>query len=522
MINSPRSPSTSLRAVVAATTSSSPALIHRHGSPLTTVPRMYDRVNIDSTINMSRRHSWMSAADASALLGVSRTTLYAYVSRGFVRSQATPGPSRERRYSRDDVERLRRRTEERRNPDKAVAHALQWGMPVLESAITLIDGHRLYYRGHDALALARTRSIAEVASLIWTGRFDALSATGPTRPQRQGHDISPFAARAQSLLASASARRCGGVRPATGERGRMRLAHSASPDPGGNPPSTAADRTLTIDQRLARAWRLHARGTDILRSALILCADHELNVSSFTARCVASAGSDPYAVVIAGLSALMARTRRLGRTCRGDAAVGARRARPAARPWRPGFVGVSAWTGSATHCIRRRSARRDVDGHASRAIRDISGTAVRRELRAAADRAHPRKAKSGLCAGRRRARAPTPCRLAAHAVCDRSDDRLDRPRDRAVRDRSADSTAREIRRRAAVDLRRHSRHMSPVIDEGWSDPDPTDRAHYQARRRDTSATRASIETMRCGRRSERCCDGRRTLRRAVRRRADRP
>ena len=37
---------------------------------------------------------------------------------------------------------------------------------------------------------------------------------------------------------------------------------------------------------------------------LVLCADHELNVSSFTARCVASAGSSPYAVVSAGLSAL--------------------------------------------------------------------------------------------------------------------------------------------------------------------------------------------------------------------------
>jgi citrate synthase len=46
------------------------------------------------------------------------------------------------------------------------------------------------------------------------------------------------------------------------------------------------------------------RGVDLLRAALILCADHELNVSSFTARCVASAGSHPYAVVGAGLAAL--------------------------------------------------------------------------------------------------------------------------------------------------------------------------------------------------------------------------
>ena len=42
----------------------------------------------------------------------------------------------------------------------------------------------------------------------------------------------------------------------------------------------------------------------LLSAALILCADHELNVSSFTARCVASAGSPPYAVVSAGLAAL--------------------------------------------------------------------------------------------------------------------------------------------------------------------------------------------------------------------------
>ena len=265
---------------------------------------MYDRVNVDSTINMSRRPSWMSAANASALLGVSRTTLYAYVSRGFVRSQATPGPSRERRYSRDDVERLQRRTEERRNPDKAVAHALQWGMPVLESAITLIDGHRVYYRGHDALALARTRSIAEVASLIWTSRFDALSEIRSDTTAVQGHDISSFAARAQSLLASASADDAAAfdLRPASVAACGWRILHLLTL--AATRRSTAADRTLTIDQRLARAWRLHARDTDVLRSALILCADHELNVSSFTARCVASAGSDPYAVVIAGLSAL--------------------------------------------------------------------------------------------------------------------------------------------------------------------------------------------------------------------------
>ena len=60
----------------------------------------------------------------------------------------------------------------------------------------------------------------------------------------------------------------------------------------------------TIEHTLARAWGVRSHGFELLRSALILCADHELNVSSFTARCVASAGSNPYAVVIAGLAAL--------------------------------------------------------------------------------------------------------------------------------------------------------------------------------------------------------------------------
>jgi len=184
-----------------------------------------------------------------------------------------------------------------------VAHALQWGMPVLESAITLIDGRRVYYRGHDALALARTKSLAEVASLIWTGRFDAPSPIAAAAAPCAVDDM-PFAARAQSLLASASAHDAAAfdLRPASVAACGWRILHLLTA--AASRRSAAAERMLTIDQRLARAWRVHARGTDLLRSALILCADHELNVSSFTARCVASAGADPYAVVVAGLSAL--------------------------------------------------------------------------------------------------------------------------------------------------------------------------------------------------------------------------
>ena len=62
---------------------------------------------------------------------------------------------------------------------------------------------------------------------------------------------------------------------------------------------------LTIPQQLQQSLTpKDESATGLFNAALILCADHELNISSFTARCVASAGSTPYAVVMAGLSAL--------------------------------------------------------------------------------------------------------------------------------------------------------------------------------------------------------------------------
>jgi citrate synthase len=262
---------------------------------------MYDAVNVDWRINMNDgHHAWIGAAEASQLLGVSRTTLYAYVSRGFVRSQASPGSTRERTYSRDDVERLRRRTEERREPDKAAARALQWGMPILESSIALIDGRRLFYRGHDVATLARSRSLEDVAALIWTGQFETSRATSTARvaPAKASD---PFITRAQTMLAAAAARdphafdlRPASVALAGGRILRLLTRAATASDPGGS----------TVDAALARHWRVGAAGAEIVRAALVLSADHELNVSSFTARCVASAGSHPYAVVIAGLAAL--------------------------------------------------------------------------------------------------------------------------------------------------------------------------------------------------------------------------
>jgi citrate synthase len=260
--------------------------------------------------------AWLNAEEAVATLGVSRATLYAYVSRGRIRSEAAAGGDRRRRYSRDDIDRLVARSRERRNPEKAAEQALHWGLPILESAITLIADERIYYRGHDAAALARERSVADVAALLWTGTADGNLLGQPPRALAapRARDGVPFIAAAQSALALASADDplAYDLRPRTVTQTGWRIVWLLT-----KLAARGGRAAETVDATLASAWGT-PRSTDLLRAALIACADHELNVSTFTARCVASAGASPYNVAIAGLAALEG-TKHGGATARVDA-----------------------------------------------------------------------------------------------------------------------------------------------------------------------------------------------------------
>ena len=112
---------------------------------------------------------YMTSSEAASTLNVRPSTLYSYVSRGMIRSEASGDGKRSRMYRSEDIERLKNRKKARRNPGWAVKRALQTGDPVLESGITLITDERLYYRGRDVLTLASAESFERVAALIWTG-----------------------------------------------------------------------------------------------------------------------------------------------------------------------------------------------------------------------------------------------------------------------------------------------------------------------------------------------------------------
>lgn len=246
--------------------------------------------------------STLTAREAAAQLDISLPTLYAYVSRGLIRSEPDPEDIRQRRYSAHDVQALLKRKAVRRDPAAATEDVLRWGMPLLDSALTLIEDGRLYYRGLDAVALAQTETLERVAALLWTGRLEPLAPAVALKHAWPDLAALPVLGRMQVALvvgAAADPRaydlRAPGMAQA-GQRIVRLLLEVVAP---------AAPGFTAVAPQLAAAWLPeHASGRQLLDLALILCADHELNASSFTARVVASAGATPYAVVSAGLAAL--------------------------------------------------------------------------------------------------------------------------------------------------------------------------------------------------------------------------
>ena len=273
----------------------------------------------------------LSAAQAAAILGVKPATIYAYVSRGLIRSERI-APGRRRRYRRDDVLRLKRRAEVRADPGSAARHAFAHSAaPILDSALTLITEHELYYRGHPVSALARTHSFEQVAALLWCGDLEAPVAAlaKPVAPfvertwvQSGGRPLEPWFA-FQSVLPRLAAADAAAedLNPAAVVRtgARIILAHVAclqrlaETDPR---PQPAADRSRlivdparsapgTVALALARAWGAAdpEPAAALIEAALVLLADHELNVSTLAARTAASSRASPYHAVLAGLAA---------------------------------------------------------------------------------------------------------------------------------------------------------------------------------------------------------------------------
>lgn len=250
---------------------------------------------------------FITADAAAAELGISRATLYAYVSRGLVQTSGTADDPRRRLYSVHDIEALKKRKSMGRKPKEAAAQALDWGLPVLTSSITHIaDGH-LAYRGQDAVELAESAALEDVARLLWQcGEFDpfedAKAQPNAWEPELLAlTQLLPLTERCQTLLPFLDAGRM-----TAWKRDNRRLWPSASALLRGLAAASvnAQSSIKPLHLFLAEHWGVEDKEADLIRRALVLLADHELNASAFAVRVVASTGASLGACLNAGLSAL--------------------------------------------------------------------------------------------------------------------------------------------------------------------------------------------------------------------------
>src|SRR5215831_1824658 len=120
---------------------------------------------------------YLSAREASAELAISPATLYAYVSRGLIRSEPSPD-SRSHRYRAEDIRGLK----ERRVPsvEPRGFKSFDPDLPVMDSAIATITEAGAIYRGVNCVDLAENDTLEHAATLLWD-----VSGVDPFAPDNQ-------------------------------------------------------------------------------------------------------------------------------------------------------------------------------------------------------------------------------------------------------------------------------------------------------------------------------------------------
>ncbi|MFG1383875.1 citrate/2-methylcitrate synthase [Xanthobacter versatilis] len=250
---------------------------------------------------------WLTRDEVLAELGVRPQTLYAYVSRGIVLSRADPEDPRRSLYRKADIDQLRSKRERGKRVASIAASTMAWGEPIITTEISTIVGGRLYYRGHDAVALAEGASLEDTAQILWAcpsrPRFVAAgsaAARGPDRRTEVFTILAETAARSAPTTDRPAAVLFNEADAVVGEIARAMGAYG-SPQAGGR--RHAAD-PAPLHERLAKGWGLRPSEAGLLRRALVLRADQELNTSTFATRVAASTGAGLGPCLLAGLSAL--------------------------------------------------------------------------------------------------------------------------------------------------------------------------------------------------------------------------
>ena len=277
----------------------------------------------------------LTASEAAHHLGVKLGTLYAYVSRGWIKSYRRR-VGRQALYRRSDIEALRGLVApERGRRARSLPDASSWvtvaqpirpaaetpvpGVIVTESAVSSIVDGRLAYRGYPIEEVIEHASFEEVSLLLWDGERPSAEAAAALRKSiasakmptsvataisAMGDDAPPLL-RLSAMMPSLAAWERRGEKLDRPLRARLIL--SMLPLPLARKNRAHADDEGGMAERLLRNVAGSSAADfeiDAMNRVLVACAEHELNASTFAARVVASTGADLYASVLAALCSL--------------------------------------------------------------------------------------------------------------------------------------------------------------------------------------------------------------------------
>lgn len=245
---------------------------------------------------------YVDSREACKILKIKPQTLYAYVSRGFIRTVGSRGQGI--LYARSDLAGAVARSRARLGHGAVAAGALKWGEPVLESAITFVGEDDIFYRGFPLKRLMQNHiSFERVAELMWSGQLPPDELQWPH--SEKIHLEAPFDFKhsnyaAMSLLLSQRALASGPKQSQTLSdtlaEARSILCHMA----GVTKPATSIASALAFQLLPSKKMAL---GRSLIDAALVAATDFELSASTFAARIAASTGAPLIACLQAGLAA---------------------------------------------------------------------------------------------------------------------------------------------------------------------------------------------------------------------------
>ncbi|MGH9092359.1 MAG: citrate/2-methylcitrate synthase [Acidimicrobiales bacterium] len=255
----------------------------------------------------------LETEEAARRLGVKRSTLYAYVSRGLLRSHPTPS-GRRSLFDVEEVEQLARRGRGGRATETRLA--------TVTTAVTQVRDDGPYYRGRQVTGLAGTATFEEVTGLLWgTGRRTVVPGEWDVPDLGLAPDL-PTADRHRWALVMA-----GALDPVRADRRPEAVVRAARrliaalvdvvlPAHRGDAEGSRHRAAELARNHVAQEGTVAARLADRLSpvatpdlvaavdAALVLLADHELATSTLAVRVAASTRADLYDAVLAGWATL--------------------------------------------------------------------------------------------------------------------------------------------------------------------------------------------------------------------------